>query len=309
MKKEPYLIKERIVVERHYNPEYGDDLLCRCGHAYYRHFDTYEDMYACGCKYCGCYTFTEGATPVTEEYVEPAIGSMSLVGVHGKAPHAHANYFWLTCGSRVLNFWAENLTAAAKQFNMEQVKIRRYKGEDYDVCLIDDGRIPEEWYLKELCFTGSHIPPIEVLKDIFHFGDTNYISFKNDLEKFTDPASYYAKKGWGYHPEAGVVSIPVNATARKLSVNWTIEERQPMVTVLTEDAEEELEKIITDQIAEESIEVESPPELVIAKMHKSKILTPPSDVYIYAPHIPNLTPQQWDAIRKQIETFKKENEQ
>lgn len=53
----PYL--ERIVVEKLYNPEYGDDRICECGHKYYRHFDTYEDMYNCGCKYCGCGNFVE----------------------------------------------------------------------------------------------------------------------------------------------------------------------------------------------------------------------------------------------------------
>lgn len=45
--------------ERAYNPEYGSDRLCACGHPYYRHFDTYEDMEPVGCKYCRCYTFKE----------------------------------------------------------------------------------------------------------------------------------------------------------------------------------------------------------------------------------------------------------
>lgn len=40
-----------------YNPEYGDDKLCRCGHTYYRHFDSYENMNHVGCKYCDCYLF------------------------------------------------------------------------------------------------------------------------------------------------------------------------------------------------------------------------------------------------------------
>lgn len=40
-----------------YDPNFGDDRFCECGHKYYRHFDTHEDMYPCGCKYCGCYTF------------------------------------------------------------------------------------------------------------------------------------------------------------------------------------------------------------------------------------------------------------
>ena len=222
MKKEPYIIKERVVVDRFYNPEYGDDEICRCGHAYYRHFDTWEDMAPVGCKYCGCYTFKQASCQIIEEWVRPVVGGMSLVGVHGKPPYAHANYFWLDCGSRVLNFWAENLEAAVKQFNIDEVHIRRFKGEGFDVCLIDDARIPLDWYLKELCFTGSKIPPIEVLEDIFWFGENGFRQFKNDLEMFTDPASYYAKKGWGYHPETGVVTIPVKANPKKLQCDWTV---------------------------------------------------------------------------------------
>lgn len=40
-----------------YDPEYGDDKECLCGHAYYRHFDTYEDMYPIGCECCQCDKF------------------------------------------------------------------------------------------------------------------------------------------------------------------------------------------------------------------------------------------------------------
>lgn len=42
-----------------YDPEFGDDRICKCGHTYYRHFDSYEDMYPIGCKYCECYEFEE----------------------------------------------------------------------------------------------------------------------------------------------------------------------------------------------------------------------------------------------------------
>ena len=59
-----HIVVEHIVVEHKYNPKYGDDRVCECGHAYYRHFDSYEDMYPCGCKYCDCYTFVE--TPPTK---------------------------------------------------------------------------------------------------------------------------------------------------------------------------------------------------------------------------------------------------
>lgn len=41
-----------------YDEKYGDDKLCKCGHPYYRHFDTYtENMEPIGCKYCSCDNF------------------------------------------------------------------------------------------------------------------------------------------------------------------------------------------------------------------------------------------------------------
>lgn len=56
----PYLIKSiDINVEYKYNPKYGDDRECECGHPYYRHFDTYEQMEVVGCKYCHCGEFKE----------------------------------------------------------------------------------------------------------------------------------------------------------------------------------------------------------------------------------------------------------
>lgn len=42
-----------------YDAKIGDDKICECGHAYYRHFDTYDDMRPVGCKYCCCNKFTE----------------------------------------------------------------------------------------------------------------------------------------------------------------------------------------------------------------------------------------------------------
>lgn len=57
MYEKPYIETKRIVIDRKYNPKYGDDKICKCGHPYYRHFDSYEDMYPCGCKYCDCNDF------------------------------------------------------------------------------------------------------------------------------------------------------------------------------------------------------------------------------------------------------------
>lgn len=56
---DPYkeTVIEVIGVLKEYNPDFGDDRLCECGHTYYRHFDSYEGMAPVGCKYCGCREF------------------------------------------------------------------------------------------------------------------------------------------------------------------------------------------------------------------------------------------------------------
>jgi hypothetical protein len=59
IKEEPYIIVEEIVKNYKYNPNYGDDRICKCSHSYYRHFDPYENMEAVGCKYCKCFLFEE----------------------------------------------------------------------------------------------------------------------------------------------------------------------------------------------------------------------------------------------------------
>jgi hypothetical protein len=54
--------KEFWEEHRPYDPEFGDDRVCECGHSYYRHFDSYEHMEPIGCKYCSCYKFKEAPT-------------------------------------------------------------------------------------------------------------------------------------------------------------------------------------------------------------------------------------------------------
>ena len=57
----PYIEKEISHTVRLYNPKYGDNRVCVCGHVYDRHFDPFEEPEdaAVGCKYCSCYTFIE----------------------------------------------------------------------------------------------------------------------------------------------------------------------------------------------------------------------------------------------------------
>lgn len=55
----PYMVYSihRILTAYAWNPNYNQDAVCECGHPYYRHFDTYEEMYPVGCKYCECSNF------------------------------------------------------------------------------------------------------------------------------------------------------------------------------------------------------------------------------------------------------------
>lgn len=52
MDEQPYISEVITIIEKKYNPKYGDSRICVCGHTYHRHFDTYDQMYPCGCKYC-----------------------------------------------------------------------------------------------------------------------------------------------------------------------------------------------------------------------------------------------------------------
>lgn len=55
----PYIERTVTTVVWAYNPDYGNDRKCQCGHDYYRHFDTYDEMEPVGCKYCHCDEFVE----------------------------------------------------------------------------------------------------------------------------------------------------------------------------------------------------------------------------------------------------------
>jgi hypothetical protein len=55
----PYLYVPRTVIDKKYNPKFGDERICQCGHMYYRHFDSWDNNYPIGCKYCECEEFKE----------------------------------------------------------------------------------------------------------------------------------------------------------------------------------------------------------------------------------------------------------
>ena len=53
-----YYTKDTVCNNK-YDSKHGDNRVCECGHTYYRHFDSYENMVDIGCKYCGCSEFKE----------------------------------------------------------------------------------------------------------------------------------------------------------------------------------------------------------------------------------------------------------
>jgi hypothetical protein len=54
-----------IMLNKPYDPNFGDDRPCECGHPYHRHFDGYEDNAPVGCKYCVCMEFKEAPSAET----------------------------------------------------------------------------------------------------------------------------------------------------------------------------------------------------------------------------------------------------
>jgi hypothetical protein len=152
--------------------------------------------------------------------VNPAVGMMSCVGIRASPPVAFGNYFSLRHeGLRVLNFWAENMKAAQQFLDDGLVQIRVYSWDDEDhvtkgkgrCCIIDDPRIPPNWYYNKLCYTGFGRPPQEVGRLIFEYlGDPT-----NEYECYTDPQMYYARRGKRYYSN-GCVSWSQDDTAEKL---------------------------------------------------------------------------------------------
>ena len=63
----PYICRYILTIDNKYNPNFGDNKICKCGHTYYRHFDSYEDMDPVGCKYCGCNHFNLAISEIRQE--------------------------------------------------------------------------------------------------------------------------------------------------------------------------------------------------------------------------------------------------
>lgn len=52
----PYIEEYQVMKIKKYNPNYGDDRVCVCGHKYIEHFDETKSI---GCNICNCVDFIE----------------------------------------------------------------------------------------------------------------------------------------------------------------------------------------------------------------------------------------------------------
>jgi hypothetical protein len=204
--------------------------------------------------------------------VPTRIGMRSLVGIDTSSfPTSFGNYFSLACkpdGSpggitnclRIANFWAENLNEAARRFltdGLVRVHVWTWTSVygnsntvvDNAVGIIDDERIPNSWYHRDMCWTGHGRPPLEIAREMYaaQGGDLS-----GQLEQWTDPASYYAKQGGTYNTETGTVTYQVKADSSKLNSMWSISELPTLTMVMnTTDNSKELSDAITKEIEKE----------------------------------------------------------
>lgn len=177
--------------------------------------------------------------------IEAKIGMQSLIGASGKPPLSWGNYFTFREGTRCANMWAENLKALVEGGYLLDGKVKCAVWSQPDpnptrkpnqFAIVIDERIPKEWLYQRLCFTGGWGPTVEVAREMFELiGDPD-----GELEHYTDPVSYYAKRGDYYDPKTGIVRRTWKPATRHLKANWTIE--------AVEDLPTEIDPALADEI-------------------------------------------------------------
>lgn len=90
MSNEPYIT--HIIEVQSYNPNFGDERECQCGHQYHRHFDSYEDMAPVGCKYCECYEFVEN-TGQMDELITNILDELNSLKPNWSMTYKYSNNF------------------------------------------------------------------------------------------------------------------------------------------------------------------------------------------------------------------------
>lgn len=101
----PYLTKIKVIKQttRKWNSKYDQDAICECGHFYYRHFDSYDNMFPCGCKYCGCYIFKKIESENIPDYGKHMTMNEWLKGVRNCSFLDHDGYGKYATNTKMVN--------------------------------------------------------------------------------------------------------------------------------------------------------------------------------------------------------------
>ena len=164
--------------------------------------------------------------------IEAKVGMESLIGVGKERPSSWGNYFWFRSGERCLNMWAENLETAVERFlddGMVECAVWDVPSSDSrgfsSFAIVIDRRIPQNWLYQKLCFTGGYGVDLATATEMYELvGDPD-----NELERWSDPVSYYDKRGMKYNPATGIISCEIKAQSRPLNAKWTVEAAQTVM--------------------------------------------------------------------------------
>lgn len=92
---------------------------------------------------------------------------------------------------RVVNMWKENFQDAMDKFiDDAEVEMRLYSS---GFCVIDDNRIPEDYYYRPMHFKYARFDQEEIKHAYDTYGDPT-----NEYEQFSNPRIYYARRGQVY---------------------------------------------------------------------------------------------------------------
>ena len=145
-------------------------------------------------------------TLLEKRYITTRVTGNSLVGVGKQRPTPRGNYCTVAdmdgkTDIRVLNMWAENIRHADLAYDLGG-KMMAYVYDCYAI-VVDHRIVDEGYFYNKLCTTGCGAPPVEVMQEFYDIlGDPT-----NEMERYSDPVSYYAKQGGRYDPKTGWVTF------------------------------------------------------------------------------------------------------
>jgi hypothetical protein len=160
--------------------------------------------------------------PITKK-VSIVYGFQSLIGVPIQdEPISWGNYHSLVIDNkdyRVGNMWYENLVTSRKLFLPDnEVNVRIYS----NFLLIDDERIPYEYYYHPIHLSYMETDLDEVKDAYDYWGDPS-----NEFEQYTNPKSYYEKRGSSYCEKTGIITTQIKV---KENNKWNFKGRTKIDT-------------------------------------------------------------------------------